>query len=284
MKKSNFIGIILFVIFVFILYYQFRRKNIELFDNHFDKYLTEVCLTKIEKKNKIPPVIYQTWITKDLKGNMKKCVEYNISKNPEINFQLSDNNDCEKFLKQHFKKEVVEAYQKLIPGAYKSDLWRYCILYKYGGIYMDIKYKFHDNVDVYSTFIEPNKEVFVEDVENSLHGIYNAFMGCYPGNQKLLYCINKIVEHVKHEYYGNSSLFPTGPMLLRSTFTDEEFMNLQYKLKYKEEKGGLYIGKKNKEKKDEIAVIYKNYREEQQEQSNIPYYDDLWKQHKIYHH
>ena len=281
MKKQNFISIIIFVIFVifvFILYYQ---KNIELFENHLNKYLTEVCLTKIEKTNKISPVIYQAWLqNKTLKNGMKECVEYNISKNPLIKFDLSDNNDCENFLKTNFKKEVIETYQKIIPLAYKVDLWRYCVLYKYGGIYMDIKYKFSENVDVYSMFIKPNQEIFVQDIEKENPGIYNAFIICYPGNQKLLYCINKIVEHVKQNYYGNCSLSPTGPKLLRTAFTDEEFSNLKYKL-INDELNDSFI--QNKTTGIVIAKFYKGYRKEQKEESQIPYYLNLWNERKIYH-
>jgi hypothetical protein len=137
-------------------------------------------------------------------------------------------------------------------------------------------------VDVHSTFVEPNKEFFVEDIGDKNNGIYNAFMGCYPGNQKILYCINKIVVHVKHNYFGESSLFPTGPMLLRSAFTDNELNNLQYKLNFNDKFGGLFIEKKDTQ--TPIAVIYKNYREEQKDESNTPYYNDLWKERKIYHH
>ena len=45
------------------------------------------------------------------------------------------------FIKSHFSKRVLYAYDKLIPGAFKADLWRYCIIYINGGIYIDIKYE-----------------------------------------------------------------------------------------------------------------------------------------------
>lgn len=42
------------------------------------------------------------------------------------------------FLATHFPPEVKEAYDDLIPGAFKADLFRYCILFIYGGVYADI--------------------------------------------------------------------------------------------------------------------------------------------------
>lgn len=38
----------------------------------------------------------------------------------------------------HFPAEVKEAYDDLIPGAFKADLFRYCVLFIYGGVYADI--------------------------------------------------------------------------------------------------------------------------------------------------
>ena len=72
---------------------------------------------------------------------MAKYVELLKEQNPEFEHYLYDDDDCRNFISKHFDEEVVEAFDLLIPGAYKSDLWRYCILYVTGGIYLDIKYK-----------------------------------------------------------------------------------------------------------------------------------------------
>jgi len=48
------------------------------------------------------------------------------------------------FIKDHFDQPVLDAYDELVPLAYKADLGRYCILYAEGGIYSDIaNYFFH---------------------------------------------------------------------------------------------------------------------------------------------
>ena len=38
---------------------------------------------------------------------------------------------------ENFSGKIYEAYKKLPLGVMKSDLWRYCIIYRYGGIYAD---------------------------------------------------------------------------------------------------------------------------------------------------
>ena len=42
------------------------------------------------------------------------------------------------FLKKYFNKKVLDKFNNLT-GAHKADLWRYCILFLNGGIYLDIK-------------------------------------------------------------------------------------------------------------------------------------------------
>jgi mannosyltransferase OCH1-like enzyme len=159
----------------------------------------------------IPLNIYQTWHTKQLPELMQKHVDMLIFNNPAFKHYLYDDDDCRDFIKNNFNNIILNAFDSLIPGAYKADLFRYCILYKQGGIYMDIKYT-HINNFKFINLTE--REHFVLDVDN--FNIYNALMVCLPNNPILLNAINKIVENVKNKYYGSSSLDPTGPGLLGS--------------------------------------------------------------------
>ena len=61
--------------------------------------------------------------------------------NSEYEYNLCDSNERENFIKNNFPKKVYDAYCRLLPGIYKTDLWKYCILYMHGGIYTDITNK-----------------------------------------------------------------------------------------------------------------------------------------------
>jgi hypothetical protein len=52
------------------------------------------------------------------------------------------------FLETHFPPEVLEAYDMLRPGAFKADLFRYCVLLIYGGIYADVDIQLQSNLDI----------------------------------------------------------------------------------------------------------------------------------------
>ena len=71
----------------------------------------------------IPKNIFMTWHTKDLPYHMKENVEKIKRENPEFNVYVYDDEDCRKFLREHFDSTVLDAYNSLIPGAYKADLW-----------------------------------------------------------------------------------------------------------------------------------------------------------------
>ena len=89
----------------------------------------------------IPPHVYTCWHTKQLPPLMKQNVERMIRENPEMQIHLYDEADCRAFISVHFDPTVLYAYDSLVPCSYKSDLWRYCVLYIKGGVYVDIKYK-----------------------------------------------------------------------------------------------------------------------------------------------
>jgi len=169
----------------------------------------------------IPLKLWQTWHTKDLLPNMKECVELLKKQNPEFEYNLYDDNDCRMFIINHFNKNVIDAYDTLIPGAFKADLWRYCVLYIHGGVYLDIKYKCAKDFKLISIV---DREHYVKDRIwfGTDFGIYNAFMVCKPNNKMLMNCINQIVENVKNRYYGEHTVDVSGPRLLNRFMADED--------------------------------------------------------------
>ena len=59
---------------------------------------------------------------------MRNNYEHLCKRNPELEFKLYDESQCRNFIKNNFDKDVLDAYNKLSPYSYKSDLWRYCVL------------------------------------------------------------------------------------------------------------------------------------------------------------
>jgi len=163
----------------------------------------------------IPLNIYLTWSTKQLPIKMLENVDRMRIVNPEFNVQLFDDNDCRKFIQNNFSEDILFAFDILKPGAYKADLWRLCILYINGGIYVDIKLNCINN---FKFIALTEKEHYVIDTPGHWKegeiGLWNALMIVKTKNILLLRCINKISENVKNKNYDYNLLYPTGPGLL----------------------------------------------------------------------
>jgi len=57
--------------------------------------------------------------------------------NPEYEIKLYDDEMCKEFLLNEFSQKHKDLFEHLKDGPIKADLWRICILYKYGGLYVD---------------------------------------------------------------------------------------------------------------------------------------------------
>ena len=91
---------------------------------------------------KIPLVVYQTWKTRNINSDIiNKIITQNKALNLEFQFIFCDDSERGKFIRENFDPDIYKAYMHLNPhfGAAKADFWRYCVLYKEGGVYIDIK-------------------------------------------------------------------------------------------------------------------------------------------------
>ncbi len=239
--------------------------------------LDDVPTININANNSLPRNIYLTWETSNLNEmppKMRESIELLKKVNDDCNIYIFDDMECQNFIKKYFKKEVMDAYNNLIPGAYKADLWRYCVLYKFGGIYQDIKYQPINNFK-YSELLKNNKEYYVRDRDVGGSGIYNALLICKANNQTLLKCINKIIENCNKKYYGHSSLEPTGPLLMKNFFTDMEIKKMEMYFHVENNIDTIIFNERP------ILKMYNEYRIDQSK-TQAPRYYDLWRKKNIY--
>jgi hypothetical protein len=93
------------------------------------------------QKNIIPKKIFQTHKSIDFVRNTSKlrlAMNSWRKHSKEFEYYFYTDEICDKFMQENYEGPIYEAYKKLPLGVMKADLWRYCIIYKYGGIYADI--------------------------------------------------------------------------------------------------------------------------------------------------
>ena len=164
----------------------------------------------------IPKRLYQSWKTKNLDSKMAEIVEKNRRLNPDYVYELYDDNDCRQFLLDHFGQNYANAFDILIPGAFKCDFWRYAKLYVDGGIYMDIDMT---ALVPFSQFISPTDEfVSVVDMMQpysifmEIPGIYQAFLACRPKHPIILLSLQLSFYNIVSRRAGIAeTLSITGP-------------------------------------------------------------------------
>jgi mannosyltransferase OCH1-like enzyme len=210
---------------------------------------------------------------------MKKCAQKLQENHPDFEYYLYNEEMCRQFLKDNFENDVVIAYDSLIPFAYKADLWRYCILFKYGGIYLDIKYQCENDFNL-NKLIQFSCHWVKEDNPDV---IYNGLLCCKPNDQRLWKCIQKIIQNVKERYYGKLPTSPTGPGLLGNFVSEREKIHLLY---YDENYPDSPIQKRGfiKDLNTNMIILshYLEYRQEQKKYSKTKYWVDLWSERNIY--
>lgn len=228
----------------------------------------------------IPLKIFQTWNTKLLPIHMKQNCKLLQKQNPQFEYYLFDDEDCLEFIQEYFDDAVVDAFTRLIPGAYKADLWRYCVLYIHGGIYLDIKMKC---VGDFRLIELTKQEHYVKDRDSEhymprTYGIYNAVMIQEPKNPLMMDCIKAIVENVENQEYGFSILYPTGPGLLGSLYEKKRDKYKLPKIDLIHEEFKEAISYKGRI----IMEHYSEYRKEQLIHQNELHYSALWDRNSIY--
>lgn len=160
----------------------------------------------IKSGYKIPNIIHQTFCSKILPVEIANIIKKNKQICSNCQFIFYDDTDCEELIKNNFHQEIYNAYMKINPvyGAMKADFFRYCVLYLYGGIYLDIKSKI-----TYPLFrLIQKDDICVLDIpRNNLepwrknHPTYEQWLLIFaPRHPYLLAVINQIYRYINENY------------------------------------------------------------------------------------
>lgn len=128
--------------------------------------------------------------------------------NPSYQLNIYGGNDCRKYLKKHFEPKILNAFDKIKAYAFKCDLMRYCLLYREGGIYSDMRQLCAVRFD--NVFPDDLKWFTARDTDPSNE--YCAFIMSVPKHPYLKEIIRLCVKNIKNEYYGENPLAVTSPV------------------------------------------------------------------------
>ena len=195
----------------------------------------------------IPKVIYQTYKSTTINGDLYKNVESWINLNPSYKYEFYDDERIRHFLLREYGPKYVERFDSIKVGASKSDYFRILIIYKYGGVYADLDNRLLKPLD---EIIKPKDTEILHKQLNNWYDTHVLMMS--PNNELLYNCIQIINTNIDNKIKG-TAIDVTGPNILRKLIKNKN-----------------YIPKKNMHQKDYIKV-YNIYNSEK----NYIYWKDI---------
>ncbi|MDR3449268.1 MAG: glycosyltransferase [Alphaproteobacteria bacterium] len=171
------------------------------------------------------------------------CFLFNRFLAPTYEYNLYDDDDCDKFVEKNYPGEIWGAFKRLRVGAARADLWRILVLLKHGGIYIDIDANLTDDPD---NFISDDADqVFITMKDDA---VTNYFIASAPGNPILIELCERIVRNINNR--ASTSVYSlTGPAVLEAIVKERGVACLNYKSACVQgqftSKKGQYIDKLN---------------------------------------
>jgi len=157
----------------------------------------------------IPRNIWQTFKTSSLPERMGRATASWREQNPGWKYRFFVDEECRDFL-LGVDLSLVMAYDRLPPGAFRADLWRYAVLHEHGGAYADV-----DTVCMYALdrLLGPSDQFVVAHDANPIR-LFNAFLCVLPRHKVLSRVLENIIVAVgKHDFVPDPTLLYdlTGP-------------------------------------------------------------------------
>ncbi len=114
-----------------------------------------------------------------------------------LEYKLWDLKDCEKLIIEDFP-EYLELWNDFRFAIQRADFIRYCILYKFGGLYLDCDIRPIRNI----TSIFDESQYFVHWADDSKRLPYNAIMASESNNKLFL----EIMKQCQKDYYQKAEI------------------------------------------------------------------------------
>ena len=175
------------------------HKNYKIDSNIIPKYLLKTCRFDFDK---IPKPMLDAF-----SKSLDMCPGYKL-------VYFTDN-DRYNFIKEYYP-EYLSDYDSIVPGAYRADVFRLLILYKFGGVYSDSCQLFLTSIDEILGYDQYDLVL----VGTYTPGMANAFIASKPSNRIIGMMIRKIMSNVSNRSYGDNLLDITGPIALGKAFNE----------------------------------------------------------------
>lgn len=166
----------------------------------------------LQADHRIPRVIYQTWVSKLVPLGNQIVRSRMLRRNPGYRVVMYDDADIDAFVSLHYKGTDVErAFRKLKVGAARADLWRYLILFREGGFYLDLDSEIAVPLD--DNLIRPDDGAVISR-ETNRHFMCQYFLAFEAGHPILARVIELATRSILDGASPSPSPRPSPPSLI----------------------------------------------------------------------
>lgn len=175
----------------------------------------------IKKNCIIPKKIYKVFVNDTIENLPKNIFINAINKweemYPDYELIIYDSKKIYDFLMKYYGKEFIYIYDTIIPHAFKCDFFRYCLLYKEGGIYSDLKQVPIKRIDLdnYEFIASYEKHIGWEQMLGlDFLPCQNCFIACIKEHPYIKSAIDMCIQNVLKNRYNSFCTDVTGPVML----------------------------------------------------------------------
>lgn len=173
----------------------------------------------IRTKNKgiIPKILWQTNFTNKVTLPVYLNYSFNRLLSPTYEYKFMGDIEIKDFVKCNFSQQIYKSFNKLNIGAAQADFWRLLVLYKLGGIYLDIDAHLVWPLELIVQ--SKSKELFMVSKKNHFT---NHFFAASKQNPIFKKAIDLIVKNIESEKKCDTIYDLTGPTILNQVIEDKK--------------------------------------------------------------
>lgn len=164
----------------------------------------------------IPKIVWQTNYTNKVTLPLKAAWWWNRLLSSDHDYRFQTTPERLAFVEQHFPGRISELYGRLTIGAAQADLWRLLVLYKHGGVYMDIDA--HLVWPLCRIIAAETPELFLRYKDGAAT---NYFIASEPKSETIKALINEVLYRIENSQSENIYEI-TGPAVFQEVLSQRK--------------------------------------------------------------
>ena len=162
----------------------------------------------------VPNFVHRIWECREIPNRYATALNTWVGKTKNMSVFFWTRNTSRQFVLKLEGAEKLMLYDRLLPGAYKADFFRYLLIYKFGGLYSDIDTILHKDLSANDVAHLRDDAVTVARDLTPSRLLNGGILIAPPGHALFRCALGEVVDHSLRRKHGLEALDVTGPGVL----------------------------------------------------------------------